>query len=357
MRIAFLHRNVPPDTYTGVAVQVHRLANALEDLGHQVDLFTWTPNPSGAKYRVITMPHSGLASMGMRWPLVKRLWHAWQFRKLDLKSYDAVHVHGDGGLLRYSNHWVRTLYGSAAFERRYGFGWSSWIAQTLSFALERREARSCRHLIAIGTHVKKAIPQVKAVLPCMLDASPVQELSQTSDIPTLIHVGSLRGRKRGHLALDILRHLHAWRNDFRLHLVCPPKEAKSLRESLSDARVEVHTQITREKLNALYRESWFALSLSTYEGFGVTLIEAMAQGCQVLSVPHAGALDLFEEEWPEILCEIKAMPERIKTLAPQGKPDSQAAKRAKQYAARFAPGLIAQAYVDLYRSTSEGRRT
>lgn len=356
MRIAFLHRDLPPDTYTGVAVQVHRLANALVGLGHQVDIFTWTPQPTLAKYRVIPMGRSGVSSLGRHLPLLKRLWHAWQYRKLNLGSYDAVHVHGDGGLLRYQRHWVRTLYGTAAFERRYGSGWKSWVAQTLSLALERREARHCRHLVAIGEHVRTAIPQVTEIIPCMLDAAPTSEPAQAAEAPTLIHVGALHGRKRGRLALFVVGQLQTWREDFRLHLVCPPQDAELLSRTLIDPRIQVHTQLSHEALNALYRESWFALSLSTYEGFGVAMIEALAQGCRVLSAPHEGARDLFADERPDILCDTAEMPDRIRALIAAGKPDAVSVAGAKLFATRFSPQTIALAYVELYRKAAEGRQ-
>jgi hypothetical protein len=49
MKILFLHRDLPPDTYTGVAIQVHRLANALADLGHAVSVHTHSGRPSDAR--------------------------------------------------------------------------------------------------------------------------------------------------------------------------------------------------------------------------------------------------------------------------------------------------------------------
>src|SRR5690606_23160603 len=122
MKILLLHRNLPPDSYTGVAIQVHRLANALTDLGHEVSVYTHSARPADARYAVISIDLPGLRAALRLAPFLKRLWYPLWYRSQPMTGFDAVNVHGDGGFLRYRGNFVRTFHGTAALEYRYAQG-------------------------------------------------------------------------------------------------------------------------------------------------------------------------------------------------------------------------------------------
>lgn len=371
MKIAFLHRDLPPENNTGVATQVHRLAQALIELGESVEVFTmtrarpgWTP-----AYRIHTIDLPQLELMLRLFPAGKRLWYPLFFRALDFSGFDLVHVHGDGVFLPYtatqsprpdhSAHlpqWARTFYGSAYYERKYGSSLKSWLAQTLSWLGEKRESRICPHQCAIAAHVRQALPRVTEVIPCML-AAPVPKLVPLkSTQPSLIHVGSLYGRKQGHQAIAIWKNLRASGQSWHLHLVCPLSEAEAARRSVGNHDATVHSGLSAEALQQLYAESWVALSTAHYEGFGLTLIEALAQGCMPLAKPHLGAVDVLGHLAPDCLAELDAMPGILRQWGQawhHGPPDSAALM---EMARVFEPQAIARRYLAWYHRIIEKTR-
>lgn len=62
----------------------------------------------------------------------------------------------------------------------------------------------------------------------------------------------------------------------------------------SMAGVTYHTGIGDEQLAALYRRAWLCVSPSTYEGFGLPYLEAMACGTAVVATPNPGSREVLE---------------------------------------------------------------
>ncbi len=106
-----------------------------------------------------------------------------------------------------------------------------------------------------------------------------------SSIPTILFVGTYGNRKRGKLlieifARDILPKLPA----AQLWMVCsdaPPA-----------ANVSVLGRISQQELINRYRRAWAFCLPSTYEGFGIPYIEAMAAGTAVVASPNVGAVEV-----------------------------------------------------------------
>ena len=57
--------------------------------------------------------------------------------------------------------------------------------------------------------------------------------------------------------------------------------------------VVYHTGLSDAELAALYRRAWVYASPSTYEGFGLPYLEAMASGTPVVSTPNEGSRELL----------------------------------------------------------------
>lgn len=349
MKILFLHRDLPPDTYTGVAIQVHRLANALIDLGHEVSIYTHSALPADARYRVLPIELPGLRTALRFAPFLKRLWYPLWYRTLAMDGYDAVHVHGDGGFLRYRGNFVRTFYGTAALEYRHATGLKGKAAQGFSYWMERREARRCRLTVGISPHVAAHLPGVDRVIPCMLPASPDAGPVGKSPHPTLIYLGSLRSRKRGEAALELFRKLKASRPDLRLNYVGPAGEIESLKARGGHAGVDFRTRLTQEELAGLYRESWIYLCLSSYEGFGVGIIEAMAFSCLVVTAPHAGSEYLVRDGDTGIVSPPESAEILVGRILDDEASRKEIVRRARESSRRFAPAAVASSYLDLYR--------
>ena len=57
--------------------------------------------------------------------------------------------------------------------------------------------------------------------------------------------------------------------------------------------ITYYTGIGDAELASLYRRAWVYASPSTYEGFGLPYIEAMACGTAVLATPNAGSREVI----------------------------------------------------------------
>jgi phosphatidyl-myo-inositol alpha-mannosyltransferase len=349
VKILFLHRDLPPDTFTGVAIQVHRLANALIDLGHDVSVYTHSSLPADARYRVLAIDLPGLRTAMRYAPFLKRLWYPLWYRSLPMDGFDAVHIHGDGGFIRYRGNFVRTFYGTAALEYRHAAGLKGKLAQGLSFWMERREARRCRLTVGISPHVAAHLPGVDRVIPCMLPGNPDSAPAGKTAFPSLVYLGSRRSRKRGDIALDLFRRLKKTHPGLRLSYVGPAKEVEDLRGRAEYAGVDFRSRISQEELAALYRESWIYLCLSSYEGFGVGIIEAMSFSCLVMTAPHAGSEYLVRDGDTGIVSppdQAEAMLDRILKDETSRR---EIARRGREFSRRFSPATVASSYLDLYR--------
>ncbi|MBW8888642.1 MAG: glycosyltransferase family 4 protein [Fibrobacteres bacterium] len=349
MKVLFLHRDLPPDSYTGVAVQVHRLANALSDLGHAVSVYTHSALPADARYAVLPIRLPGLRR-ALRWaPFLKRLWYPLWYRRLPTDGFDVVHVHGDGGFLRYRGNFVRTFYGTAALEYRHAAGLKGKLAQGLSYWMERREARRCRLTVGISPHVAAHLPGIDRVIPCMLPAPPDSAAAGKTAFPSLVYLGSRKSRKRGGLALEIWRGLREKMPGLRLTYVGPRAEVDDLKGRDEYHGIDFRARISQAELLDLYRESWLYLCLSSYEGFGVGIIEAMACSCLVVTTPHPGSEFLVKDGETGVIAPPEKAASLIAGLLENEGARREIAKRAREFARRFAPAVVASAYLDLYR--------
>lgn len=355
MRILFLHRDLPPDTYTGVAIQVHRLANALSEAGHEVTVATRSSRPADARYRVL--PADGpLLRLALRLaPVFKRLWYPLWYRTVDITGYDAVHVHGDGGFLAFRGPFVRTFYGTAGLELRHSRSLKGRAAQALSWWMERREARRCGVCAGISPHIAGYLPGRIRTVPCMLPADPDPSPSPKTAHPSMVFLGSRFSRKRGELALDLHRRLRTAWPDLRLTYVGPPGEVAELSGAPGTEGVDFRSRVGQEELLALYRASWIYLCLSSYEGFGVGLIEAMACWCPVFTTPHPGSDYLVEDGVTGVVAPPEAAEAALSRLLGDPAARSALAARAREHARRFAPAAVAGEYLALYREAAAGR--
>src|SRR5207253_306790 len=53
-------------------------------------------------------------------------------------------------------------------------------------------------------------------------------------------------------------------------------------------------RVSDEELAELYRRAWVFCLPSTYEGFGIPYVEAMASGCPVIATANQGAVEITE---------------------------------------------------------------
>jgi len=142
-------------------------------------------------------------------------------------------------------------------------------------------------------------------------------------------VGAISGRKRGGLLLEwferVIRPNHP---NATLHMVSPPGP--------DTPGVTYHTGISRSELALLYRQAWVYASPSTYEGFGLPYVEAMASFTPVVATPNPGSEEILDHgrfgclekdaTFPRVLSDLLFDSGARERLAVNG------VKRAQQYA-------------------------
>jgi glycosyltransferase involved in cell wall biosynthesis len=108
---------------------------------------------------------------------------------------------------------------------------------------------------------------------------------QKSAAPTILFVGTLLGRKRGAMLLDIFQK--------QIRPAIPDAQFWAVTEEKAEGPgVTWHGRVPLDQLAELYRKAWVFCLPSSYEGFGVPYIEAMASGTPVVASPNDGAVEV-----------------------------------------------------------------
>ena len=107
----------------------------------------------------------------------------------------------------------------------------------------------------------------------------------------------------------------------------------------------------------LFRRAWVFCLPSTYEGFGIPYIEAMACGTPVVATPNAGARELLEEGKWGVLARPSELGPTLLSLLNDAPKRLSFAQLGLERAEAFAQELVVDAYEALFASTiSSGRQ-
>jgi glycosyltransferase involved in cell wall biosynthesis len=281
MRIAMTHVDLPNESKGGVAFQVHYLANALAERGHAVTMFTFSPACPDCRYRVRRYP------IAPRLRRFKAFLLAGYLARTDFSRFDVLHTHGDNYLLRGRHPQIRTFYGSAKDEAGSAVTLRRRVYQSLTAVLEQRGAQVADVNVGISEATRARIPAVSAVVPCGVDVRLFRP-GPKADKPAVLFVGTSGGRKRGAFLADIFTR--------QVRPRFPEAELWAVTERpLEGDGIVNFGKAPLAKLTGLFRRAWVFCLPSTYEGFGVPYIEAMASGTAVVASPNPGAC--------EVLCE------------------------------------------------------
>lgn len=284
LRIAVTSLYLPGSSKIGVGHQVHHFANALVEHGHAVTVFSPDRAGEGARYEVHHVD-AGTAS--------RTFGFAWRLRDVDLSGFDILHGQGDDCFLagRSRPPHVRTMLGSCFVEARHITGTKERLRMGLLGVGEIASSVIADHTVAISHATTRVYPWIREVIPCGVDvgrfagATAERERERESS-PTVLFVGTYQNRKRGRLLADAFTaHVLPRLPDARLWMVCS--------DAPGGPGIDVLGRISDDELVERYqRASVFCLP-SSYEGFGVPYIEAMAAGCPVLATPNVGAIEVL----------------------------------------------------------------
>jgi len=344
MKIAFFSKHLPSDQPNGVSVQVHRLAEALVLRDHKVTVFSFSPRPDSATYN-----HAQLSwnSVGTNQSVFqKKFTPAFEFRKINTHNFDICHYHGDDYLCPGSAKRVRTFYGSAFFEAMHAVKPGRFLYQLLFYKLEWLSCMRKGQLAAISSYTKKALPLVRQVIPCGVPLDrfkPSTEIDTAkSENPSILFIGDFKSRKQGDLLLDVFSNkiLSAFPKA-ELLVVGPEKKIAK--------NVNCLGQISENRLVEEYRKAWVYCLPSSYEGFGVPAIEAMACGTAVVAVENAGTREIIKSGVDGLLCRPAGLGDSIKKVLENGIMRESLAGQGLEKAKEFDINKIAEWYEGVYK--------
>jgi phosphatidylinositol alpha-mannosyltransferase len=273
----------------GIERSAHTLADGLARRGHEVVVFTHDPKPAEAAYDVRPLPWKAFVDT---W-LGRRVTMGYLGNVLavtpDYSGFDAIVAHGDSLLLPITGKPViRILHGSALGEARSARSFGRGLLQLGVYAQELLTAMLQNGVVAVSESARRQNPFVRRAICHGVDDRVFGPRPQErSAQPSLLFVGTLAGRKRGRFLLgvfaDDVRRAHP---DATLTIVGdegPPCPGVTYRTGIPDL-----------ELAALYRRAWAYVTPSTYEGFGLPSLEAMACGTPVVATPNPGSVEMLD---------------------------------------------------------------
>jgi phosphatidylinositol alpha-mannosyltransferase len=343
LSIAMISYYLPSESKIGVGYQVDELADELARRGHRVDVFSPCAPVPGALYNHIHVPLSG-SLRTFRFGL--------EMRSRDLSAYDVLHAHGEDYWMwrrRVPMH-VRTLHGSCFEEAIHIRGLKEKARMVLLGFTEVLASVVADRTVLVSPQTRRWTPWVSTVIPNGVDTqrfAPKASQEKHSD-PTVLFVGTWRGRKRGAELAAMFERVRARVPEARLRMVTQDAPA-SLPEG-----VTALGRLDDEALAEEYRRAWVFCLPSSYEGFGIPYAEAMAAGVPVVATPNAGARYVTDEGRFGILRDIDSIDEPLVELLTDAGERARMSEASLKRAREFDLAAVADRYEALYRS---GRRT
>jgi len=270
---------LPSGSKIGSGYQAHAMANAFVAHGWDVTMFSPCERPEDAAYQHVTVP-VGENCRTFRF--------AWQLRRYQWKDFDVVHAHGDDYWLWFRKpvH-VRTMHGSCLAEAWHIPRWKEKLRMAMLGLSEVLATGAAHRTVCVSRNTRRYYPWVRQVIPNGVDFGSFRPGDEKEEAPTILFVGTYQNRKRGDLVMRAFaEQIRPSMPNAKLWMVCEDAPAAP--------GVTVFGRVSEEKLADLYRRAWVFCLPSSYEGFGVPYIEAMASGTPVVATPNPGAVEVLD---------------------------------------------------------------
>ena len=332
---------LPSGSKIGVGYQVHALANTLSRIGHNVTVFSGCGPTDGALYATLTVALSGHN---------RTFKFALKLRQVDWTVFDVLHAHGDDYWLfrcGVSAH-IRTLHGSCFAEARWVVGHRERLRMVLLGFSELLASVIADRTVAVSHNTYRWAPWIKQVIPNGVDLDRFAAVDKSA-VPSVLFVGTYGNRKRGRLLADVFeREVLEAIPDAQLWMVC--QDAPLRRGVTRFGRID------DTELSELYSRAWAFCLPSSYEGFGIPYIEAMAAGTPVIATPNPGALEVTAHGRLGIIADDLELGSAIVRLLRSDFLREAIATEALAEVARFDLNSIAAQYQRLYEEAMDSKR-
>lgn len=280
MKILVVSYYLPPTDRIGAGVQMHMLANAYVDLGHDVAVISPSMiKDENARYSLQSVRIVGTNRL-VKWANYLR------YSKFDA---DIVHFGGDDHLVgKISATHIRTFHGSCFAEAIAAQTPRDRLRMFYLGLTELLSQKKSKLTTAVSEDTNRYFLRKNLVIPNGVDIQNFIPSVSKSQVPSILFVGTLDSRKRGRVLLE------AFNNVVRPAM--PSAQLWIVRDNtrLNVDGVVVHGTVSESKLIELYQQAWAFCLPSSYEGFGVPYIEAMACGTPVVATPNPGAMEVLD---------------------------------------------------------------
>ncbi len=313
MRIALVTETFPPEI-NGVAMTLERLALAMGEAGHSVEVVRPrqrnAPGPERPSYRevevgAVSLP--GYEELNLGLPVATRLYHHWGRQRPDVVYLATEGPLGAAALAVCHARGVLPVSGFHTnfqeYVRHYQLRWLELLMRTYLRFLHNSTLRTfgpsadlLRRLRREGFHRLRLLERgvdTRLFRPDRRRADLRRDWGAGAEAPVFLYVGRLAAEKNIGLLAGLWPEIRATRPDAHLVLVGDGPLRPELENRLPEARFTG----TRngEDLASHYASADYFLFPSLTETYGNVVAEAMASGLGVLAYRYAAAAQLIED--------------------------------------------------------------
>jgi glycosyltransferase involved in cell wall biosynthesis len=203
-------------------------------------------------------------------------------------------------------------------------GWKAWKAYigvtkgSIAYIIERLSIMLPNHIIAVSEHTQKQLRDVlhyKGKLSLVsngIDYTRIEPIKAKTEKSDIVYAGRLIPHKNVDLLIESIKLLKEKRPNIRCVIVGGGPEYERLQAMVVEQKLEKNVTLTgrlesSDDVYAYMKASKLFVSPSTREGFGITILEAIACGLSVVTVKHKDNLAQYLVS-PEtgIVCDLSA---------------------------------------------------
>jgi glycosyltransferase involved in cell wall biosynthesis len=227
---------------------------------------------------------------------------------------DVIHFHaGAGGIFILKKLKSKTIVTTHTNNYIFQYKRLGKFSKKLLSPLEKCTYQIADRILSVSSYVKKnlisdyKIPRFKIrVVPNGVNTDIFHPVSNdVHNLQDVLYVGRIDKRKGLGFLIDAVERLITDHPSIRLIVVGKGAYVKEVKVYIQDKAVRNHIIFLGWKdsrtLNQLYNEATVYVMPSIVEGFGMTLLEAMACGCPVIATDSGGAVDIIRHNYNGLL--------------------------------------------------------